>query len=88
MICGIQYVGESSNTMNTRCRGYVSTIKTSKDHPVALNYRSNNNPTEDFTITVIDKDQYISRRLRLEESWITLLDTLTPKGLNGRWKHK
>ena len=85
MICGIQYVGESSNTMNTRCRGHVSIIKTSKDHPVTLHYRSYNHTTEDFTITVIDKDQDKNRRLRLEESWITLLGTLTPKDLNGRW---
>ena len=85
MICGIQYVGEGSKNMNTRCRRHVSTIKTSKDHPVALHYRSYNHTTEDFTITVIDKDQDKNRRLRLEESWITLLDTLTPKGLNGRW---
>ena len=85
MICGIQYVGESSNTMNTRCKGHVSTIKASKDHPVALHYRSYNHTTEDFTITVIDKDQHKNRRLRLEESWITLLDTLTPTGLNVRW---
>ena len=74
-ICGIQYVGESSNTMNTRCRGHVSTIRTSKDHPVALHYRSYNHTIEDFTITVVDKEQDKNRRLRLEESWITLLDT-------------
>ena len=85
MICGIQYVGESSNTMNTRCRGHVSTIRTSKDHPVALHYRSYNHTAEDFIITIIDMDQNKNGRLRLEESWITLLDTLTPKGLNGRW---
>ena len=42
VICGIQYVRESSNTMNTRCRGDVSTIKTSNDHPVALHYKSYN----------------------------------------------
>ena len=63
MICGIQYVGESSNTMNTRCRGHVSTIRTSKDHPVALQYRSYNHTTEDFSITIIDKDQDKNRRL-------------------------
>ena len=75
--------------MNTRCRGHVSTHthkkNNSKDNPVALHYRSYNHTTEDFTITVIGKDQDKNRRLRLEESWITLLDTLTPKGLNGRW---
>ena len=85
MICGMQYVGESSNTMNTRCRGHVSTIKTSKDHPVALHFRSYNHTAEDFIITVINKDEDKNRRLRLEESWIILLGTLAPKDLNGRW---
>ena len=85
LICGTRYVGESSNTMNTRCRGHISTIKTSKDHPAALHYRSYNHTTEDFTITIIDREQDKNRRLRLEESWITLLDMLTPKDLNGRW---
>ena len=71
--------------MNIRCRGHVSTINTSKDHPVAIHYRSYNHTTEDFTISIIDSDKDKNRRLRLEEAWITLLDTLTPKGLNGRW---
>ena len=57
LICGTQYVAPSSNTMNTRCRGHVSTIKISKDHPVALHDRSYNHTTEDFTIIVIDKKQ-------------------------------
>ena len=52
LICGTQYVGECLNTMNTRCRGHISTIKTSKDHPVALHYRSYNHTKEDFTITI------------------------------------
>ena len=86
LICGTQYVGESSNTMNTRCRGHISTIRTSKDHPVAVHYRSYNHTTEDFNITVIDKEADKNRHLRLEESWIILLDTLAPKGLNGRWE--
>ena len=85
LICGTQYVGESSNTMNTRCRGHISTIRTSKDHPVAVHYRSYNHTTEDFNITVIDKEADKNRCLRLEEYWLILLDTLSPKGLNGQW---
>ena len=85
LICGTQYVGESSNTMNTRCRGHISTIKTSKDHPVAVHYRSYNHTTEDFNVTIIDKEADKNRHLRLEESWIMLLDTLSPKDLNGQW---
>ena len=42
-------------------------------------------PQKDFTITIVDRELDKNRRLRLEEYWITLLDTLAPKGLNGRW---
>ena len=41
-ICNIQYVGESSNTLNTRCRGHESAIRNEKDHPVAQHYNSYN----------------------------------------------
>ena len=70
--------------MSTRHRGHVSTIRTSKNHPAALHYRFYNHTIEDVTITIVDKEQDKNRRLRLYESWIMLLDTLTPKGLNGR----
>ena len=39
-VCNIQYVGETSNTMDSRCRG--RSIRTKKDHPVAIHYRSYN----------------------------------------------
>ena len=84
-ICNIQYVGETSNTMNCRCRGHESSIRTEKDHPVAIQHRSYNHTIDDYSITIVDKEKNKNRRLRLEESWMTLLNTLTPRGLNGRW---
>ena len=63
-ICGIQYVGVSSKTMNTRCRGHVSTIRAAKDQAVALHYRSYNHTIEDFTITVVDIEQDKNRKHR------------------------
>ena len=84
-VCNIQYVGGTSNTMNSRCRGHESSMRTEKDHPVAIHYRSHNHTTDDYSITIVDKETNKNRRLRLEESWMTLLNTLTPKGLNGRW---
>ena len=84
-ICNIQYVGETSNTMNNRCRGHESAIRTEKDHPVAIHNRSHNHPIYDYSITIVDKETDKNRRLRLEESWMTLLNTLTLKGVNGRW---
>ena len=84
-VCDIQYVGEKSNTMNNRCRGHESSIRAEKDHPVAIHYRSYSHTMDDYSITLVDKEPNKNGRLRFEESWMTLLNTLTPKGLNGRW---
>ena len=80
----MQHVGETFNTMNSRCRGHKSSIRIEKHHPVAIHYRSYNHIIDDYSITVVDEETNKNRRLRLEESWMTLLNTLTPKGLNGR----
>ena len=84
MTCNIQYVGETSNSMNCRCRGHESSIRTHKDHPVAIHYRSYNHTIDYYCITIVDKEKNKNRRLRVEEAWMTLLNTLTPRGLNGR----
>ena len=81
----IQYVEETSNKMNNRCRRHESSITAEKDHPVAIHYRSYNHTTDNYSITIMDKEPDKNRRLRLEESWMTLLNTITPKGLNDRW---
>ena len=82
--CNIQYVEETSNTMKNRCRGHESSIRTEKDHPVAIHFRSYNHTTDDYSITIMDEEPDKNRTLRLEESSMTLPNTLTPKGLNGR----
>ena len=46
-VCNIQYVGEISNTMNSRYRGHESSIRTEKDHLVAIH---------DYSITIVDKE--------------------------------
>ena len=84
-VCYIQYVGEISNTMNNRCRVHESFIRTEKDHPVAIHHRSYNHVIDDYSITIADKEPDKNRRLRLEESWTTLLDTLTLRELNDRF---
>ena len=78
-VCNIQYIGETSNTMNNRCRGRDSSIRTEKDHPVAIHYRPYNRTIDDYSITIVDKEPDKNRRLRLEESWMMLLNTLTLK---------
>ena len=84
-VCNIHYVEEASSTMKNKCRGHESFIRTEKDHPVAIHYRSYNHTIDDYSITIVDKEPDKSRRLRLRESWITLLNTITLKGPKGRW---
>jgi hypothetical protein len=83
-ICGIPYVGETSNTLNTRCRGHESAIRTNQLHPVAKHFNTANHTPESYSITAIDRERDKNKRLRLEESWMILMDTLHPYGLNAR----
>jgi hypothetical protein len=83
-ICNINYVGETSNTLNQRCRGHESTIRTNKEHPVADHYNTNNHTPESYSITAIDREPDKNRRLRLEDAWMILMQTLHPYGLNAR----
>jgi hypothetical protein len=84
-ICDIKYVGETSNTINTRCRGHESAIRLEQDNPVAKHYnRASHNHTS-YAVTVLDKEENKNRRLRLEEAWMTILSTLQPTGLNKKF---
>ena len=74
-VCNIQYVVETSNTMNSRCRGHESFIRTEKIHLVAIHYSSYNHTIDDYSISIVDKESNKNRRLTLEESWLTLLNT-------------
>ena len=63
-ICNIQYVGETSNSMNCRCTRHESSIRNNKDHPVAIHYRSYNHIIDDYSITIVDQEKNKNRRLR------------------------
>ena len=64
-VCNIQYVGETSNTMNNRCTGHESSIITEKNHPVAIHYRSYNHTMDDYSITMVDNEPDKNRRLKI-----------------------
>jgi hypothetical protein len=83
-ICHKKYIGESSNTLNTRCRGHESAIRRQQEHPVAQHFSDNNHTETDYKIMAIDKCATKNNRLRLEEAWMILLNTLHPDGLNAR----
>ena len=52
---------------------------------LSKDYKSYNHTSEDYIVCAIDKGSDKNKRLRLEEAWIILLDTLYLQGLNSRW---
>ena len=83
-ICNKRYIGETEQTLNGRCSGHESNIRSNNDNIVSKHYKEYNHTSEDYVVTAIDRELDYNRRLRLEEAWIILLDTMYPKGLNSR----
>ena len=54
------------------------------DNIVSKHYKEYNHTSDDYIVTATDKETEYNKRLRLEEAWIFLLDTMHPKGLNSR----
>ncbi len=76
--CHTQYVGETGNTINERFRGHTSCIRHHKDNPVSNHMNTHSNKLN-FSIHVVAStraDQ--NNRRRLEEAWITLMDSMIP----------
>ncbi len=76
--CGKQYVGKSSNSLNSRFRGHHYDIRYRKEKPE----KKNNHTGNDYEITGINSERDKNKWLRLEEAWMLLLDTQEPHGLN------
>ena len=83
-ICNKQYIGETEQTPNRRCRGHESDMRRGNDNILPKHYKEYNHTSEDYTVTAIDKETDCNKRLRLEEAWILLLESMHPKGLNSR----
>ena len=86
--CKKKYVGESSQTVNLRLRGHESHIRYYQKHsnnPVAQHYGINKLTEKEYTVEILDQEEDKNKRNRLEESWIFLLNTMNPYGLNTKW---
>ena len=59
-------------------------MRANNDNIVSKHYKEYNHTSEDYAVTVIDKEADYNKRLRLEEACIVLLDSMYPKGLNSR----
>ena len=84
-ICNSQYIGDTENTLSIRCRGHISNMNTHNLNHLTKHYKRYNHTSEDYIVCATDKESDKNKRLRLEEVWIILLDTLYNKGLSFRW---
>ena len=80
--CHKQYVGETSRMVNARFRVHESFIRTKRDDNIAEHFNMSDHTPTSYTIKIVGQEDDKNRRLRLEESWIHLLDTIECKGLN------
>ena len=80
-ICNKQYIGETEQTLNRRCRGHESNMRGENDNIICRHYKEYNHTSEDYTVKAIDKETDYNKRLRPEEAWILLHESMHPKGL-------
>ena len=81
-ICHKQYIGETSQTVNATFRVHESFIRTNKENNIAEHFNTENHTPTSYTIKTVGQEVDNNKRLCLEESWIHLLDTIQPRGLN------
>ena len=84
-VCGMQYVGETRNTLKRRFYGHRSTIHTSKhDAPVGNHFNLPNHSISDMILQGIESlgNRPDTLRSSREKYWIRRLCTIHPRGLN------
>ena len=81
-ICGKQYVGKMSQTLNKRFRNHESVIRSNSENNIAEHFTLENHSPISYTVKIVSQEEDKNKKLRLEESWIHLLDTFQTKGLN------
>lgn len=81
---GIQYIGQTGNTINERIRGHMGDIRAGNDaKPVSRHFTANQHTLNDVSVIVICMTtRNVNIRLRTEEVWIATVHTREPEGLN------
>ena len=59
-------------------------MKRESDNIVSQHYKQYNHTSDDYTVAATDTERDYDKKLRLEEAWMILLDTMYPKVLNTR----
>ena len=70
--------GRLEINMNCRCRGHESSIRTNKDHPVAIHYRSYNHIMDDYSITIVDKEKNKKQKTKIRRSMDDPIQHINP----------
>ena len=63
-------------------------MRSNNDKIVSTHCKQYNHTSEDYIVTAIDKETDYNRRLKLEEAWMILLETMYPKGLSSQMQVK
>ena len=73
----VQYVGETQQTLNAKFRLHESMINARKENLVAdhVNEEEHSENRLDYKINIVGQEANKYRTLRLEESWMLLLNT-------------
>ena len=79
--CAIQYVGETSRTLQHRMAEHLYNIRSNASTSVARHFTSSCS-LEDFSFTALEHQDNASKRRKKEEAWIKRLCTAAPQGLN------
>ena len=77
-ICNKQYVAETEQMLNRKCRWHKSNVRRHNDNIVSKHYKEYNQTSDDYIVTAIDKETDYNKRLRLEEALILLLESMHP----------
>jgi hypothetical protein len=84
-VCGVQYVGETKNTLKKRFYGHRSTVNTQKlDTPVGQHFNLPNHSISDMILQGIESlgNRSDTVRASREKFWMKRLRTIQPHGLN------
>lgn len=84
LLCNLQYVGQTSNTIHTRLLQHAGTIRNHVDTPIANHFNLPSHHMSHLTCFIIDRpsSRDVNVRLRHESAWIRELITMTPSGIN------
>lgn len=83
-LCSDQYIGETGRTLAERLQNHKYNIRyRCRDLPVSAHFLDHDLQEKDLLCTILDNSASDKNvRLRLEEAWIRVMDTMKPRGMN------